>query len=270
MHNLTKAICFTFVLQCCALTSVCANADKLYYPKAEALFDQRTGYPLQLLRLAFTRSETLSQYDLLPSELQMPRGRSLKLVEKGLGIDVFWGISTTERKKNLYEVSFDIYKGLFGYRLLFIRKTDLTKYEPLDRGILRRYIAGLSPDWPDYDILKSNGFSVQGTSSYAGLFKLLELGRVDYLPRSVFEAWSELNHFQEKGMILLPSAAIYYPTSFNYYFGKNNEFLAVELEKALIEMKSDGSFDELFDLVWQDALKKSALDSKNIIALTHE
>lgn len=249
--------------------AVQAQANKLYYPKAEAHFDERTGYPLQLLRLAFSRSESLSEYDLYPGELQMPRGRSLKLVEKGLGIDVFWAISTAERQENLKEVNFDIYKGLFGYRLLFIQQNNLEKFKQLDRVKLQRNVAGLSPDWPDYQILKANGFTVQGTSSYAGLFKLLELGRVDYLPRSVFEAWSELEHFREKDMIVSPSIALYYPISFNFYFSKENAHLALDLEKALKEMQSDGSFEELFDLVWQDALRKSELDSKLILKLKY-
>lgn len=244
-----------------------AQGKKLYYPRPEASFDKRTGYPLQLLRLAFSHSDQLKDFELTPSEMAVPRGRSLKLLKNGIGVDVFWGISTEQRRKNLQEVDFDIYKGLFGYRLLLVQVDRLAEFAAANRSVLKNKVAGLSPDWPDYRILERNGFAVQGTSSYASLFKLLQLGRVDYLPRSVFEVWSELEHMLGSGITVSPNIAIHYTIKFNFYFSKENDDLASALEAALKDLTKDGSFDAVFELVWSDVLKKSSLKSKVIVQL---
>ena len=44
------------------LSSTLARENVLYYPRPEADFDERTGYPLALLRLAFEQSDELKKY----------------------------------------------------------------------------------------------------------------------------------------------------------------------------------------------------------------
>ncbi|BDX07932.1 hypothetical protein [Planctobacterium marinum] len=194
----------------------------------------------------------------------------MKLVEQGMGIDVFWAISTPERVNDLSQVDFDIFQGLFGYRLLLIKEARVTEFKTTGDIEIKNMLAGLSPDWPDYLILQKHGFNVQGTTSYSSLFKLLELERVDYLPRSMFEVWFEHEHLQTRGISVSPDVAIYYPTKFTFFLAKSNRELADELQKALQAMDGNGRFEQFFNLVWKDVIAKSSLQSKKIIRLSND
>lgn len=237
----------------------------LYYPRPEADFDTRTGYPLSLLRQALKSSKALSVYQLNATDIAMPRGRSLKLLERGIAVGIFWSIATPERDNVLSKVDFDIYKGMFGYRLLIVNKENKAPFEKIRSvDVLKQKVAALGHDWPDYEILVKNGFNVQGTSSYSGLFKLLQKDRVDYLPRSIFEVWLESDHFRSRGMYVVEGIALYYPISFNYYLNASNDKLAELIQESLELMAESGDFDTLFNLVWKDSLERSSLDNKDI------
>lgn len=244
------------------------KGDILCYPKPESQFDERTGYPLTLLRLAFEQSKKLQKYQLLPTEIKMPRGRSLKLLEQGFGVDIFWSISSKEREKALLRVDFDIFRGEFGNRLLLVSNKNLPKFNDINHvGELKKLVAGLGHDWADYGILHSNGFLVQGTTSYAGLFRLLQKGRVDYLPRSVFEAWSEFEYFESQGIGIVDNIALYYPATFSFFVNKEAELLAQELEASLLLLETNGRFDSLFSAAWQDVLDRANFKDKQVFKL---
>ncbi len=198
----------------------------------------------------------------------MPRGRSLKLLEEGIVVDIFWSIGTFERDKVLSKVNFDIYKGMFGYRLLLVNQEQKHFFESINSvNELKKRVAGLGYDWPDYEILSKNGFKVQGTTSYAGLFQLLQKKRVDYLPRSMFEVWLESDHFRNNRMHVTESISLHYSTSFNYYLSKKNQKLARLIQTSLEEMEKNGAFDVLFDNFWKDTLIRSNLENRHIFHL---
>lgn len=242
-----------------------SDKTTFYYPRPETNFDERTGYPLALLRLAFQQNPALQKYILKPTEIKMPRGRSLKLLESGIAVDIFWSISTEERDSVLTKVDFDLYNGMFGYRLIMVNMEDKKEFEAMESiELLKLKIAALGHDWPDFKILQNNDFNVQGTSSYSGLFSLLHKKRVDYLPRSIFEVWSEVEHFRNKNLEVVESFALYYPISFNYYLNNENKKLAELLLESLQLLSKKGDFDTLFSIVWQDSLARSDLDNKKI------
>ncbi len=249
--------------------SICLSEEStLFYPRTEADFDERTGYPLALLRLAFKQNEQLKRFQLKPTDIRMPRGRSLKLLESSIAVDIFWGITTAERDAVLTKVDFDLFKGMFGYRLLMVKKEQKTDFESISSASeLKPKVAVLGHDWPDFQIFSKNGFSVQGTTSYAGLFNLLHRGRIDYLPRSIFEVWPESEHFKNRDLEVVDGYALYYPISFTYYLNNENKEIALLLENSLKLLEEKGDFDTLFNIVWQDSLAKSKLDEKLIFKL---
>lgn len=252
------------------MSALASEENIFYYPHPETDFDDRTGYPLALLRLAFQQNPQLQKYSLRPTDIKMPRGRSLKLLESGIAVDIFWSISTKERDTALTKVDFDLYNGMFGYRLIMVNMEDKKEFETMDSlQPLKLKVAALGHDWPDYKILKDNDFNVQGTSSYSGLFSLLHRRRVDYLPRSIFEVWSEAEHFRNRHLEVVESFAVYYPISFNYYLNKDNQHLAELLQKSLYLLSENGDFDTLFSIVWQDSLAKSNLDKKLIFKINN-
>ncbi len=242
--------------------------DRLYYPRPEADFDERTGYPLALLRLALANHVDTQHVELLPTEMRMPRGRSLRLLQRGVAVDIFWSISSKQREQDLLAVKFPLYQGLFGYRLLLINSNASAKFAKIDSAPgLQAMVAGLAHDWPDYKILSKNGYQVQGSSSYSGLFKMLQRGRVDYLPRSVFEIKAEFEHFENQGISIEPRLALHYPVNFYFFVSKNNKELARKLSESLTSLQEQGKTRILFEAVHEQILKDAKLGQRTVFEL---
>lgn len=246
-------------------------SEVLYYPKPEADFDERTGYPLQLLRMAMDEVPELAVYELRPTQMKMPRGRALRLLQKQVGVDVFWSINSSERESILTPVRFDIFQGMFGYRLFLIRSESLAGFERLSSNSeLQQKVALAGHDWPDYQILKNNGFEVQGASSYTGLFRLLQKGRADYFPRSIFEIGSELEHFEDENIVIEPNYGFFYPVEFYFFVAKQRKDLAVKLLEGLIRLEQKGESKVLFDTVYGSLSEHYRLKQRHIIQLKVE
>ncbi|XOV81106.1 MAG: hypothetical protein ACFHVJ_09180 [Aestuariibacter sp.] len=252
----------------CLVCPALANIDRLYYPRPEANFDERTGYPLALLRLAFERHPDLSNIHLTPTDVKMPRGRALMLLEQGVAVDIFWAIASQERLQKLQPVKFPLYKGMFGYRLLLIRKTDIDEFALISGAdLLRKKVAGLAYDWPDFRILKNNNFVVQGSTTYAGLFQLLAKKRVDYLPRSLFEIDAEQQYFASQGLVIEPNLALQYPVNFYYFVNKGRVGLADKIHESLLDLQNEGKTDLLFEAIYADLVNQSNLSDRTIFHL---
>jgi hypothetical protein len=73
MHFLLSTLCIS-TLFFTMLNAAYAEAQLIFYPKPEADFDERTGFPLTLLQHVFSRLENAGKYTLLPTPIKMPRG----------------------------------------------------------------------------------------------------------------------------------------------------------------------------------------------------
>jgi ABC-type amino acid transport substrate-binding protein len=131
---------------------------------------------------------------------------------------------------------------------------------------LRGLTAGQGSDWPDFAILRANGFKVYGTTNYDSLFSMLETERIDYFPRSVNEVWMEADAHQEQLMVE-PTLAFRYAAASYYFVRKGNEQLASDITVGLEKMIADGSFDKLFQEYYGEIIRRSTLKERRIIEL---
>lgn len=208
---------------------------------------------------------------LVSTEVRMPRGRALKLLEQEVAIDIFWSIASKERLKNLRAIPFPIYKGMFGYRLLLIKSSSIDEFlEVTEEAKLQAKVAGLGHDWPDFKILADNGYTVQGSSSYAGLFQLLQKGRLDYLPRSIFEIHAEQEYFSQEGIIVAPLLALHYPVDFYFFVSKSNSQLAEDILDSLNDLQAQGKVDLLFNAIHGVLLEQAGLNQRTVFELSAE
>ena len=234
------------------------------YPRPEADSDRRSQYPARLLELALERAN--SQFRVQRSDVRMQQGRALLMLRQGKGIDIVCFMTSAERETSMLPIRIPIDKGLIGWRLLLVNKERAGTPGWTDLDQLKQLRAGQGSDWPDFDILRANGFKVHGTSNYEGLFTMLAQGRIDYFPRSVNEIWSEADmHSQE--LAVEPSIVLRYPSASYYFVRKGNEKLAADVTAGLEKMIADGSFDKLFLEYYGDLLKRSGLKERRIIDL---
>jgi hypothetical protein len=251
-----------------SLAEAFADDNKIFYPRPESNFDERTGFPLTLLQLVFDRIDNGEKYSLHPTAIKIPRGRVLKLLEKNVVVNIQWTMTSTEREKRSLAIKFPIYQGYMGWRIFLIKpsaqvffKTDMLIKD------LKSLVAVQAPDWADTKILKANGFNVVGASSYAKLFNMIKLGRANYFPRSILEVWSEADYFASQGLVVEENLMFKYPSEMYFFVNKLNVELAKDIEKGLALVKSDGTYQLLFETVHQSMLERANLHSRTVINL---
>lgn len=244
-------------------------AEKIFYPRPESASDARQDYPVRLLELALSKSG--ADYTPSPGTLLMPQARALKELEINSGaVQIVWTMTSKEREQQLLPIRIPIYKGLIGWRLALVNKQKAQQFGSV-KGIndMKAFEAGQGHDWPDTQILRSNGLRVVGEASYDGLFKQLESGRFDYFPRSMSEIWAEADTHADKALVVDKNIALHYRAAVYYFVNKDNTKLATALQKGLDRAIADGSFDKLFHQYNDSLIKRADLGKRVILELNN-
>jgi hypothetical protein len=224
----------------------------------ETLSVQKYYYP-SLLQIAIEKST--AKYG--PAQRQIvdiPMEEQRQFVSlKNNVLDVMWTMTSIEREQDALPIRIPLLKGLIGYRVLVIRKNqqqEFAAFKHLEQLKQRTAVQGFG--WADVEILQKNGFKVEVSSWHTSIFKSLDAGYYDYFPRSVLEAWSELEQYQFGGLMVDEHHLIVYPTAIYFFVNKNNSQLAERLEYGLKQAIADGSFEQHFKQYPQhmDALLK--------------
>lgn len=246
--------------------AVPSASETIIYPKAGEGFIDHHAYPLKLLDLALSKSGVDAQ--LVPSETFMTQARSLKELNKPDGIDVLWTMTSKERENDVLAIRIPIYKGLIGWRLFL---TGLTPHydssQPITLEDLKRLNLIQGHDWPDTNVLLSNGFNVKTSTSFSGLFQMLALERADLFPRSVIEVWDELNGDLGAQLALEHHTIISYPAASYFFTARSNQGLARLIQKGLDIAIQDGSFDELFYRYFEEVISRARISERTLYRL---
>ncbi len=204
-------------------------------------------YHLAALRLALDRSG--GQYRLQALRKPVGQGRAIRELASGQSeLRLLWSMTSEEREQQLLPVRIPIDRGLMGWRLLLIRRTDAERFASVrSLDALRELSAGQLYDWPDTAILRANGLPVGTTSVYDSLFTMLGRGRVDYFPRSVLEIQEEMRQYGSANELMIaPGLMLRYPTANYFFVNRQNTQLAAELQRGLERALDDGSLHKLF------------------------
>lgn len=237
------------------------------YPR-QSLSD---GYPIALLNLAISRSGSNDSFILNEASVTVLQGRTLRLLKNKVEINVAWSMTSKDRERDLLPIKIPIYKGMYGYRLLFIKQGEQHRY---DRNVtlqeLKENFASVQGnDWPDIHVLKHNGFSVIGATVVESMFSMVEKGRVDYFPRSMLEIWYERQRHPHFKIEIEQNWVLHYPAYMYFFVHPEDTQLANVIETGLKAAIEDGSFDILFDSVQGDAVRKTQLSKRKTIELSN-
>lgn len=240
------------------------SSHLVVYPPPESELDERSAYRIELLRLALGK-----RYRLQPGELVMQQGRALRYIEEQQGIDVFWSMTSKQREQQLLPIRIPIDRGLLGWRLLLIRKSDEARFAQIESVAQLAALHGAQGhDWPDLDILRGAGLDIYPSPHYESLFNMLERGRIDYVPRSVSEIGVELARHNNNGQFAIaPRLALHYPAAEYFFVHRQRAELARQIEAGLRRALADGSFDALFRQYHAESIKQADLASRHILQL---
>lgn len=245
-------------------------ATEIRHLRGESASDPRNDYFLAVLKLALAKTSDEGPWTLVPADEVMPQSRALQRLSEGDGIDVVWSVTSRAREQQNRAVRIPLLKGLMGYRLLIIRAEDqpwFRRVHTLDQ--LRELRAGQGHDWPDTEILRANGLAVEASADYTSLFRMLQQGRFDYLPRAINEPWAELATQPSEGLKVEDGLLLHYPTAEYFFVHPDNTALAQRLERGLRRAIEDGSFDRLFreHPVNANAFGKAGILQRRVIRL---
>ena len=229
--------------------------------------DEETLYPLILLRTALERSGY--KFTLDPASELLGQNRVIKEIETGSGINVNWSMTNIDRENRLLPLRTPIFKGLFGWRLMFTTQKQLpylSQVKTLED--LKNIIFIQGEHWPDTFILRDNDLTVATAQDFESLFVMLDKGRGQLFPRSLLEIESEKNLYEKKiDLVVLPQLMLKYQSPIYFFFNKDNPEIAKAVNEGLKIMRKSGEFDELFFKYNGDFIKNAHLHDKIIIEL---
>jgi len=248
-----------------ALRSV--HADTIYYSSPPAFEDGRSDFGLALLQLALARAGSTHRAELSPVFRQQNRAIAELAGNTGT-IHVLGTMTSVEREEQLLPIRIPISKGLIGWRILLV---DGSQREAL-RDVrtltdLRGVHMAVGEHWPDLRIMRSNGLAPDPVASYSRLFSMLKAHRIDAVPRSVMEIWSEIREFPE--LAAEPYLLLRYPAADYFFVSRANPELAEEIRRGLEVAQADGSFDRLLFGYYGKLLAQANLTQRRVIELTN-
>ncbi len=209
--------------------------------------DQRDDYVIQVLELALEQTrDDFGPASLHQIGLRMTQDRAVREMRNGRYIDVLWMMTSAEREDELIPVRIPLAGGLLGVRVPVVRGGD-TQFFATVREVsdLRPYVAGQGHDWPDTRVLRHNGLEVMTATGYHSLFRMLERGRFDYLPRSIMELTAEQPLYERFGLQPHKDLLLVYHAPNYFFVSRDHEALALRLETGLERAIDDGSLQEL-------------------------
>lgn len=274
MTNLTvyylKRIFFAIGIGISALSLLpykVAAGETVVYSWAESRAqDERGHYPVALLKLALQKAG--GEFEPKAARHDLAQSRTLRHVELGRELHITWTLTTPEREERLLPIRIPLDRGLLGWRLLLINARDSDFFARLETAEqLKNLRTGQEQDWPDYQILRHNGFKITPTTNYQGLFYMLKRGRISYFPRALTEVMPEIASQRDIPLAVAPRWVLYYPAPVYYFVNKTRPDLAAAIERGLLIAISDGSMRQLFTEHFGEAIKRMDLTNRQVVRL---
>lgn len=232
--------------------------------------DPTKEYKYQLLQLILDRTTAADGPYRIEVVEHIPQSRVIEMVNQGTITGIIT-MTSREREQTLRTIRIPTHRGLYGYRLLIIRKQDRTRFDAIETAEdLKQMWAGQGYDWPDRSILNANGFHTVGAMRVDGLFGMLLEGRIDYMAMGAHEVWKQIEeHGLGDRLMVEPRLALYYPAPAYLFVRKDDERLARRLERGFQSALADGSFLRLFrgHPEIARALERARLDERRVFRL---
>lgn len=248
-----------------------AQAEQIRIPvkvQSTAL-EQPSDYFTTLLVMALDASKADNEViDIVFSPRDYSQARWINMVENDMSNFVIWTMTDKEREQQLRPIRIPLFKGLFGYRVLLIRKQEQARFDQVKtRQDLAKFLGGQGTHWPDTLILQDNGLRLTTAETTESLFRMINAKRFDYFPRGVSEAWFELLQRKDTHLEVERHLMLYYPTAIYFFVNNDNQALAQRIEKGMEILIDNGKFDQFFYSHPRVSSGLERLKDRRIIAL---
>lgn len=233
------------------------------HPGRDAIF----SYATALLSQALTATEDkYGSFEIVVTEQESAQERQLRSLEHNM-LDVTWSVASIEREQHFLPVRIPIMAGLFGKRVLLVRRGDkrLSHVSTLEE--LQSFRAVMGYDWPDTKVFRANKLPILETT-YRASFRIVAEGFADMFPRSVMEVQEEFeNKALSRGLVIEESVVLSYDNPVFFFVASDNTALANRITEGLLILIESGQFHAL--LMQQEGFKQgmSLLTGRNVIPI---
>lgn len=233
--------------------------------------EPRYAYVIELLTLIL--DETRSNYG--PYKLQplynINYRRGTTLLTQNSQVDIMVSSPSEELMNTLQPILIPIERGLLGYRVFFIRRTDQQRFAAITTldELRRQFTAGFGAGWVDRGILEANGIPLVVNPRYRLLYKMLIGNRFDYFPRGINEIHPELKRFEHEHpeLSIESTLAFYYPYPRYFFVHKNNQQLKERIETGFHRIRENGVFQEHFEAYHRTTLERIRTQKRRVFVL---
>ena len=263
-----RCLCIAFAaLACWHAAPVRAERFDIVYPRVTEFDDPRAAFAKAVLDLAM--HEVHADYTIRASKDVMERERALQELAEDRTINLHWSSMSRVDEAKLRAIPIPLHRGLIGFRVLVIRKDRQPEFDRIDTlQQLQALVGGQGIGWVDTDILRQAGLHIEA-APYDALFRMVEAGHIDYYPRGVIEAYSELRarHQANPDLVVEHHLLLAYRSDFIFYTNKRDSRLANAIEVGLRKAYADGSYIQLFRShpYIQDALARADFARRKVI-----
>ena len=241
-------------------------------PHARGPKDPRNEYVIELIKLTLESTEAdFGEWAIrfAADDNNNTQSRNLNMLASGNhDMNLIWIMTDKNKESLLKPIRIPIYKGIIGHRLCLLPpgQADMLKdIHSAEHFTNANITIGQGHDWPDTEILSSNGFNVTTSPNYDSLFKMLEKRQFDCFLRGLNEVFFELS--VRPILELDYNLAFYYPSPAYFFVNSHNIALHARIQAGLERAHENGSFDTLFSRFHDESIQKLKLDSRTLIKL---
>lgn len=178
------------------------------------------------------------------------QARVIRLMQTGGYYDIVWSANTDKRNKTLLPIEFPLLGGGLGLRGFVIQESKRERFESITSlQQLQSLVLCQGLNWPDALILRDAGLTVYEVPHFDAMLSMVELGRCDAMPLSVYEGYSELKAVSDDfpKLIFFTDVVLQYDLVMNFYVNSDQTALRDALLPALIQMYDSGVYAQILE-----------------------
>lgn len=256
------------LLLVCALFSYKSYSVDIVKLQLQQFSEHKAAHNSEVIRRALEITEPeYGAFKLQLVEIKMNGDRMIHSSLSGELINTVIVPPSKEWDKQHIAIRIPIRLGLLSYRLLLINKADLPKFEKIKTlQELKNLRAGLTNYWETTKILKKEAFNILETAHFDGLFLMLDKHRFDYLPRGIYEIYSELNARKNvlKNVVVEPTIALHIPMLSYVYVSPSEQRIAERIKVGLQKLMFNGELKTLLYKHYGEDIIKAKLKGRKV------
>ena len=198
--------------------------------------------------------------------------RRARMMRHGQVLNVAFSAKEATAASGTITVSYHVSKGLYGYRVLLIRRGEGPRFANIkSKSELAAFTAGQGKGWPDVAVYQENELPVMATAQFKFLLSMLKNGRFDYYPLGIVEATSILEQCGDacSDLMIEPTLLLHYPFPIFVQVSATASQLVDRIEKGMEKLLANGKFEKLWRKHHDCLLAEISLANRTIIELSN-